>query len=278
VIQERLAQYWVQAAARLPGKRSANATRGADNMKSMIVFDLDGTLATSKQAIDAEMAQLFIELLAVTSVAVISGGDWPQFERQLLDRLPSGENYAKLTLLPTSGTKFYRFDGGWKQIYADTFSQSERERVMDALTSAAAQASFADETIWGEQIEDRGSQITFSGLGQDAHPDAKARWDPDVQKRNRLKTLLDERLPDFAVRIGGSTSVDITKPGIDKAYGIGKLSTIINVSLSEMLFIGDALFPGGNDAPVRDAGVATIAVDDIADTKLVIETILKMSR
>jgi phosphomannomutase len=272
-----LAQFWAQAVVRLPGKRSANATHGADDMKAMIVFDLDGTLATSKQAIDAEMAQLFIDLLAVTSVAVISGGDWPQFERQLLDRLPSGENYAKLTLLPTSGTKFYRFDGRWKQIYADTFSQSERERVMDALTSAVAQAGFADETIWGEQIEDRGSQITFSGLGQEAHPDAKARWDPDVQKRNRLKALLDERLPDFAVRIGGSTSVDITKPGIDKAYGIGKLSTIINVSLSEMLFIGDALYPGGNDAPVRDAGVATIAVHDIADTKLVIETILKMS-
>lgn len=246
-------------------------------MKSMIVFDLDGTLATSKQAIDGDLAQLLVDLLAVTSVAVISGGDWPQFEAQLLDQLPPSGNYANLTLLPTSGTKFYRFEGDWRQIYADTFSRAEHVRVMDALTSAVAEAEFADETIWGEQIEDRGSQITFSGLGQEAHPDAKASWDPDVQKRNRLKALLDERIPDFAVRIGGSTSVDITKPGIDKAYGIAKLSTIIGVNLSEMLFIGDALYPGGNDAPVRDAGVATIAVHDIADTKLVIETILKLT-
>lgn len=246
-------------------------------MKSMIVFDLDGTLATSKQAIDAEMAQLLVDLLAVTSVAVISGGDWPQFEAQLLDQLPPSGNYANLTLLPTSGTKFYRFEGDWRQIYADTFSRAEHVRVMDALTSAVGEAGFADEIIWGEQIEDRGSQITFSGLGQEAHPDVKASWDPDVQKRNRLKALLDERLPNFAVRIGGSTSVDITKPGIDKAYGIAKLSTIIGVNLSDMLFIGDALYPGGNDAPVRDAGVATIAVHDIADTKLVIETILKFT-
>ncbi len=246
-------------------------------IKRLIVFDLDGTLATSKQAVDGVMAQLFVELLTLRSVAVISGGDWPQFERQLLDQLPSHGGYEKLFLLPTSGTKFYQFDGDWSPIYADNFSTDERERVMKALTSAAAEAGFADETIWGEQIEDRGSQITFSGLGQDAGPGIKASWDPDVQKRNRLKALLDVRLPDFAVRIGGSTSVDITKPGIDKAYGINKLAVISGFDLSEMLFIGDALYPGGNDAPVRDAGVATIAVHDIADTKLVIETIIKLA-
>ncbi len=246
-------------------------------MKSLIVFDLDGTLATSKQAIDTEMADLFVALLDVRSVAVISGGDWQQFEQQLLEQLPSRGIYDKLFLLPTSGTKFYRFNGVWSQIYSDAFSVDERERVLDALTSATVEAGFADDTIWGEQIEDRGSQITFSGLGQEAAPEIKASWDPDIKKRNRLKALLDLRLPDFAVRIGGSTSVDITKPGIDKAYGIRKLAVISGMDLPEMLFVGDALYTGGNDAPVRDAGVATIAVHDIADTKLVIETIIKFA-
>jgi phosphomannomutase len=246
-------------------------------MRGLIVFDLDGTLASSKQAVDAEMARLFVALLKHRSIAVISGGDWPQFEAQLLDQLPPDGRYDQLHLLPTSGAKFYSFDAVWSQIYADSFTVEERARVMGALTSAAAEAGFADETIWGEQIEDRGSQITFSGLGQEAHPLDKASWDPDIQKRNRLKVLLDVRLPDFAVRIGGSTSIDITKPGIDKAYGISKLAAISGIGLSEMLFIGDALYSGGNDAPVRDAGVATIAVRDIADTKLVIETIIKFA-
>jgi phosphomannomutase len=246
-------------------------------MKSLIVFDLDGTLATSKQQLDSEMAQLFVALLHLYPVAVISGGDWPQFQRQLLDQLPSRGNYDKLYLLPTSGTKFYRFGGVWSQLYADNFSPDERRRVMDALTSATQDAEFADQTVWGEQIEDRGSQITFSGLGQDAPPEVKARWDPDIQKRHRLKALLDEKLPDFAVRIGGSTSIDITKPGIDKAYGINKLAVISGLGLGDMLFVGDALYPGGNDAPVRDAGVATIAVRDIAHTKLVIETVIKLA-
>ena len=137
-------------------------------------------------------------------------------------------------------------------------------------------SGLADDGVWGDQIEDRGSQITFSGLGQQAPPDAKAAWDPDIQKRNMLKALLDSALPDFAVRIGGSTSIDITRPGIDKAYGIRKLAEISSFDLSEMLFVGDALYPGGNDAPVPDAGVATIAVNDISETKLVIETIIKL--
>ncbi len=246
-------------------------------MKSLVVFDLDGTLATSKQAIDPEMAELFSALLQIRSVAVISGGDWPQFERQLLEHLPSRGGSPNLFLLPTSGTKFYRFDGNWSLVYADNFSESERRRILEALACAVAEAGLATEEVWGDQVEDRGSQITFSGLGQQAEPDLKALWDPDLQKRNRLKSLLAMRLPDFAVRIGGSTSVDITKPGIDKAYGIGKLAAISGFGLADMLFVGDALYPGGNDAPVRDAGVATIAVRDIADTKRVIETIIKFN-
>ena len=68
----------------------------------------------------------------------------------------------------------------------------------------------------------------------------------------------------------------MTRPGIDKAYGIHKLAKLSGFDLSEMLFVGDALYPGGNDAPVRDAGVTTIAVNDIGETKLVIETIIKL--
>ena len=244
-------------------------------MKKIIVFDLDGTLATSKQAIDEEMGRLFVELLDIRSVAVISGGDWPQFERQLLGRLPVSDAFIRLFLLPTSGTKFYRFDGVWRQIYADAFTDEERQHIKKALNEAARRSGIFDDVLWGDQIEDRGSQITFSSLGQDAPPDAKAVWDPDIRKRSRIKLLLDEMLPGFAVRIGGSTSIDVTKPGIDKAYGVRKLASLSAFTLSEMLFIGDALYPGGNDAPVRDAGVATIAVDDINQTKIVIETLIK---
>ncbi|MGC1618774.1 MAG: HAD family hydrolase, partial [Candidatus Acidiferrum sp.] len=78
-------------------------------MKRLIVFDLDGTLAESKSALDTEMAALLHDLLGIVKVAVISGGDWPQFEKQLLSNLPNDNCMANLSLLPTCGTKFFEY-------------------------------------------------------------------------------------------------------------------------------------------------------------------------
>jgi HAD superfamily hydrolase (TIGR01484 family) len=243
-------------------------------VKKLIVFDLDGTLAISKQAIDAEMAGWLARLLTICPICVISGGDWPQFQKQVVDQLEAGAKLENLYLMPTTGAKFYRFDGAWKQIYADNFSETDRQRVSSALKCAITEAGFDHEQTWGDQIEDRGTQITFSGLGQEAPIEAKDAWDPDRKKRTALKTILDKSLNDLSVRIGGSTSIDITRPGIDKAYGVRKLGELTGVALDQMLFVGDALYPGGNDTPARDAGVPTIGVRTIDDTKRLIETIV----
>ena len=128
--------------------------------------------------------------------------------------------------------------------------------------------------VWGELIEDRGSQITFSALGQEAPLEEKKKWDPDYSKRKQIKALLDKSIPEFSVRLGGTTSVDVTKQGIDKAYGIKKLRDILGVAISEMIFVGDALFPGGNDYPAIEAGVVSIQVRDPNETKRVIEAII----
>jgi len=85
-------------------------------VKRLIMFDLDGTLAESKLPLDAEMATLLVRLLEVVKVAVISGGAWAQFERQVLAHLLHDDRLKCLSLLPTCGTKFYRWDGGWQKL------------------------------------------------------------------------------------------------------------------------------------------------------------------
>jgi hypothetical protein len=91
-------------------------------VKNPIVFDLDGTLAESKSSLDAEMAALLHELLGAAKVAAISGGDWPQFEKQLLSNLPQDERLMNLSLLPTCGTKFYKYAVEWKKLYSEDFT------------------------------------------------------------------------------------------------------------------------------------------------------------
>ena len=243
-------------------------------MKKLIVFDLDGTLAESKASLDAEMAILFNALLRIVKVAVISGGDWPQFEKQVLSNLPHDDHLKNLSLLPTCGTKFYQYTADWKKIYSEDFTAEEKEKIISSLKQAIGASGFKVEKVWGETIEDRGSQITFSALGQQAPLEEKKKWDPDFIKRKKIKTLLEKTIPEFSIRLGGTTSVDVTMPGIDKAYGIRKLRDILGIAIPEMVFIGDALFPGGNDYPAKEAGVVSIRVRDPNETKRVIEAIV----
>jgi phosphomannomutase len=244
-------------------------------VKKLIVFDLDGTLAESKSSLDAEMSGLLHDLLAIVKVAVISGGGWPQFEKQLLSNLSQDERLTNLSLLPTCGTKFYRYDSAdWKEIYSEDFTTDQREKILSSLKQALGVADFKIEKVWGEQIEDRGSQITFSALGQQAPLKEKIKWDPDLTKRKKIKGILDTFIPEFSIRTGGSTSIDITKPGIDKAYGIRKLRDLLGISLEEMIFIGDALYVGGNDYPAEQAGVVSIPVKNPDETKRVTQAII----
>jgi phosphomannomutase len=243
-------------------------------MKTLIIFDLDGTLAESKSAIDGETATLLDALLSIVKVAIISGGAWPQFERQVLAPLTQGEGLINLSLLPTCGTKFYRYELGWKLLYSEDFNQPQREKIIRSLKQATDSSELNLEKVWGDIIEDRGSQITFSALGQQAPLQEKKKWDPDFDKRNKIKAVLDELIPEFTVRLGGATSIDVTKNGIDKAYGIRKLRDLLNIPIDQMIFIGDALFPGGNDYPAKEAGALTIEVRDPHETKRVIETII----
>ena len=243
-------------------------------MKKLVVFDLDGTLAESKSSLDAEMSKLLHDLLRVVKVAVISGGDWPQFEKQVLSHLPHDQGLANLSLLPTCGTKFFRYSGDWKKIYSEDFTADEKKKIIDSLNKAFQAAGFKVEKVWGEVIEDRGSQITLSALGQQAPLAEKIKWDSDFAKRKKIKAILDPLIPGFSVRLGGATSIDVTKPGIDKAYGMRKLRDILGISLKEMIYVGDALFRGGNDYPAEQVGVISIPVRGPEDTKRVIEAII----
>ena len=258
-------------------------------MKKLVAFDLDGTLALSKQPLDDDMASRLADLLDVCLVDIISGGDWPQFEKQVVSRLPERAKLDNLFIQPTTGTKLYRWAGAWQPVYAELFSDAERQQIEAALDDAVKAEGLDEGETWGDRIEDRGSQITFSGLGQQAPLIAKNAWDADRSKREALQKRLRAALPDVArvshivqilslpdlsINIGGSTSIDITRKGVDKQYGLTKLLPVAGVDKGEVLFVGDAIFPGGNDYPAKEMGLDTIKVDEIEQTRLVISTVV----
>lgn len=244
--------------------------------KKLVIFDLDGTLAESKSAMDAEMTKLFGLLLAVKKVAVISGGRFEQFKVEFLDSLTLANfNLDTLFLFPTCATVFYRHEENWVKVYQEQFSAEEKKKITQAFLHAMKRSGVKQPAcIYGDVLEDRESQITYSAAGQRAPVEVKRLWDPDAKKRLAMKKVLQKEIPEFEIRVGGMTSIDVTRKGIDKAYGIQKMERILAISKQEMLFIGDALFPGGNDFPVQEAGVECIATSGPEETKNIIAKIL----
>ena len=248
----------------------------------LVAFDLDDTLAPSKSPVDPRMAELLVDLLGVVEVCVISGGQFGQFESQLVDNLPLDhpEALTRMHLMPTCGTQYYLFrDGTWVQQYAENLTEAQKDAALAAVESEAKRLGFwepdkAGAQTWGPILEDRGSQITFSALGQAAPVEAKKAWDPTGEKKNALRAAVQRHLDDLEVRSGGSTSVDITRRGIDKAYGMRKLAELTGIPFDQMLFVGDRLDPDGNDFPVIALGIPTRAVHGWEDTAALVEQFL----
>ncbi|MDE2021614.1 MAG: HAD-IIB family hydrolase [Patescibacteria group bacterium] len=245
-------------------------------MPKVIFFDIDGTLTESKQPLTEEMATLLARLLAATKVALISGGALPQFLKQVVEKLPENAPFENLYLLPTSGAMLYEWHkGAWSKVYEERLSEEEALLIKRAILSAVAETEVVDlsKPAYGERIEYRGSQVTFSALGQQAPFALKKVWDADHVKRRMLQAAVADRLQGFSVSMGGSTSIDVTKQGIDKAYGVRKLCERLGISEADALYVGDELIAGGNDEAVFKTAVRTNAVSGPEDTRRVIEAL-----
>ena len=247
-------------------------------MKKVLAFDLDDTLAITKSPISDHMAETLSKVLEDFDICVISGGRFEQFKLQIIDRLHiDARKLSRLHLMPTCGTQYYRYDdveNDWHQLYAENLTDDEKNRVTEALEKVARELGYWPENPVGEIIEDRGTQVTFSALGQQATPEDKYAWDPDNTKKLAIRDGVAELVPDLEVRAGGTTSIDVTRIGIDKAYGMQKLIDTLDISKEDILFFGDKLEEGGNDYPVKAFGVDCLDVSKWEDTVTRLETIL----
>ncbi len=246
--------------------------------KKLFVFDLDKTLAESKQLMDDEMTTLLRTLLGRFLVSVISGGSFTQFQKQFLPKLGPGKYLENLYLFPTCGGAFYRYQQGeWKEVYTEMLDSEDKKRIFTAFSKMFEEVGFKmPDTLYGELIEDRLTQITFSAFGSAAPLHIKKSWDMDRSKRLRMIKALARHIPEFEIRTGGTSSIDVTKKGIDKAYGILQMEKHIGVTQAEMLFVGDDLGLGGNDYPVKALGVSCIEVNGPIETKEIIKDIIAL--
>ncbi|MDQ3018278.1 MAG: HAD-IIB family hydrolase [bacterium] len=252
--------------------------------KKLIVFDLDGTLARTKTYMDEEMTELVTQLLQVKKVAIIGGGKYALFKHQFLQPLKGVKRLmGHLYLFPTTATAFYRYQSGWKNVYLIELTKEERKQIKSTFEIVFQEIGYEHpEKVYGKVIEDRGTQVTFSALGQEVVAvlgkkgvEMKEEWvKHNKPLKMKIARLMQKYLPNLAVRAAGHTSVDVTKKGIDKAFGLKQIEKHLKIKIKDMVFIGDGIFPGGNDYAITTTAVDYIPVKDPEDTKKIIRHIL----
>lgn len=245
------------------------------NLK-LIFFDLDQTLAESKSAIQPDMSSLLLQLLEKFNVCIISSGNYEQFKTYVIPNISApSELLKKLHLMPVQGAEYYAYkELQWQKQYEIVFSKSEKNKIIVALKQLIETEDVLQTDTFGEQIEDRGGQVTMSALGQNAPSSIKHSWDPTKAIRLKLREKLLKELPEFKITLGGSTSIDITKPGMDKSIGVNNLVQTLKLNISNCIYIGDNLEPGGNDFEVIKTGIYTIPTTGPENTKEIIQNIL----
>jgi len=252
--------------------------------KDLVVFDLDGTLAPSKSIMDKEMGNLVRQLLLEKKVAVIGGGKLELFKHQFLNELKVPVAALKnLYLFPTTATTFLRYNNGWEKVYAHSLTREEIARIRSAFKDVFEEIRYEKpQKTYGKVIENRGTQVTWSALGQDIVAvlgkkgiEIKNKWrDENMPLKLKIARALQKRLPDLEVLAAGHTSIDITKKGIDKSYGLSQIEKYLKIKIARMLFVGDAIFPGGNDYAITKTPVDYVYVKGPEDTKKVIKQVL----
>lgn len=247
--------------------------------KKIIAFDIDGTLTASKTLITESMANLIKELVKQKIVIAIAGGSFKQLETQFLppflrdnSMIPFIHNF---TLLPTSGSQRYEYNEikkEWALTDKEPLPSEAKERAIKLLQEVIDNPIYGiPPNPIGEIIEDRDTQITFTPNGQQAPIELKLHFDPDRKKRERIKAMLEPKLPEVSILINGTSSIDILPKGFNKAVGLIRFINKIGLKKSDVIFVGDGLFPGGNDYSVYEAGFETTAVKGPEETALLIQ-------
>lgn len=232
--------------------------------KRVIIADVDQTICEPAQVVQRELAEQIAALVGRGySFAFISGTNVEELQRMISNQLEKEHHL----LANTGATYGVQRNGSSMIVYSQTLTPVEKQEITAAFEKLIQEYNLQPLTSKEDQLLDRKSQITLSVLGRNAPLEVKKAFDPHGEKRKKWIEFLRQYLPEdkYEIRFGGTTSIDVTRKGIDKEWGIQEFAKYNGVALSEIVFIGDRLYPGGNDYPAAKI-VDCIAVKNPEET------------
>ena len=205
----------------------------------------------------------------------MSGAPYSRIESDVLRRMQPPAD-AHMYVFSDSSAQCHAWNGSeWTCAYNFPLTADERKNIHSTILTSVAESRIMADHADESRILDRETSIAFTALRHGATQAEKLAWDPTGTKRARLLALLRARLPEYETSIGGKTTIDVTKKGINKAYGVTWFAEKVYVPTSALLFVGDAFYAGGNDAIVIPTGVQTHATSGPDETDMLIDELIR---
>ncbi len=243
-----------------------------------VLFDLDDTLAPSFESPSAEMVGKLLQVLECLPMAIITGRDFPWMARDFLPQIARSPRIDRFFVFPEGAAQCLQYqkqDSDWKELYSEKLSDEERQKISVAIAESVRETGILEGLPrFGEQLVQKKAMVAFAALGMQVPPDLKYSWDPGNVKRAKLRDAIAARLPEYDVMMGGATSTDVTKKGVNKSYGARWLAERLSLSPSDMVYVGDALYAGGNDYVVIPTGIQVRSTSGPAETLKIVDELL----
>lgn len=254
---------------------SGDASNGAGCPKA-VLFDLDDTLAPPHVVISRAMAEGIRKLSAYRSFSIVTAAPFPRIERDVLQALPSETDLANIFIFSENAAQCKRWvNGVWEVAYGESINETDRASIRQAIREAIEETEALEGVpTFGERILDREAGVTLATLGRGAPQEVRRSWDQDLSKRGTLYKALLTKLPHWHIYIGGLTSIDISRENVSKARAVEWLSEHLGIAPGDMLYVGDALYEGGNDFPVIETGIETRQTSGPEETLGIIDELL----
>ncbi len=237
--------------------------------KEIFIFDVDDTLAESFGPIYPVSAKIICSLLCSGKTVIFATCRSKELiEDRVLAELPCGSKYFnQIYLQPTGGAAMYKWQNNtWVEEYAERMSDSENNKII-RIYKKALKAIDPQLTNNPYALDKDGTMLSIAALQPGSPREERATWDPNQEKRKKIIDLIlaEVDVDGLDVNVGGASSINIARSGVDKAYGINKLFKILKLDKSKALFVGDGIYPGGNDYCILQTGIDTVRADSPED-------------
>ena len=227
-------------------------------MKTLFLFDMDGTLTAPRQKISTNVELMLGRIQnAGHEVGIITGSGMNYVKQQCATFFDlSLLDTAAVHFLPCNGTK-YILNG--REIYSQNMKEylglkKWRELIsflMNIQNRLCMQlpASFP---LTGHFFDYRESMLNWCPIGRNADSNDRQAWELlDHEGRIRkpileeVRTFVQTSELDLSVKLGGDTSFDIYPFGWDKTYPLNETDCFNDYE--KIYFIGDRCKRNGND-------------------------------